>query len=137
MNCWHALHVDRQPIIASLHLSDGICPPFEMVFGTQGDNKEYRGRQETGRFYWCFLFCSGKPEGKNRSGGERSNPLSYAGLNKIACFKEVHKKCTPFLPLFVPLVNKVLVGFALSIVGYFANDLISGCYCKSGCINLD
>ena len=40
-----------------------------------------------------------------RSGGERSNPLSYAGLNKIAGFKEVHKKCTPFLPLFVPLVN--------------------------------
>ena len=31
-----------------------------------------------------------------RSGGERSNPLSYAGLNKIAGFKEVFRKCTPF-----------------------------------------
>ena len=34
-----------------------------------------------------------------RSGGERSNPLSYAGLNKIAGFKEVYKNgpfCTPF-----------------------------------------
>ena len=25
-----------------------------------------------------------------RSGGERSNPLSYAGLNKMACFKEMN-----------------------------------------------
>ena len=35
-----------------------------------------------------------------RSGGERSNPLSYAGVNKMAGFKEVPKKCTPFVPLF-------------------------------------
>ena len=40
-----------------------------------------------------------------RSGGERSNPLSYAGLNKMACFKEMNQECPPFLPLFVPLVN--------------------------------
>jgi len=75
-----------------------------MVFRPQGDNKGYRGRQETGRFYWRFLFCSGKPEGKDRSGGERSNPLSYAGLNKIAGFKEVLRNA-PFLTLFVTLVN--------------------------------
>ena len=31
-----------------------------------------------------------------RSGGERSNPLSYAGLNKMACFKEMNQGC----PLF-------------------------------------
>ena len=31
-----------------------------------------------------------------RSGGERSNPLSYAGLNKMACFKETNQEC----PLF-------------------------------------
>jgi hypothetical protein len=31
-----------------------------------------------------------------RSGGERSNPLSYAGLKKIAGLKELDKKCTPF-----------------------------------------
>jgi len=48
-----------------------------MVFGTQVDNKEYKGRQEQAVF---FRFCSGKPEGKNGSRGERSNPLSYAGL---------------------------------------------------------
>ena len=37
-----------------------------------------------------------------RSGGERSNPLSYAGVNKIAGFKEVPKKCTPFCtPFFI------------------------------------
>ena len=35
-----------------------------------------------------------------RSGGERSNPLSYAGLNKIAGFKEALKKCTPFCTPF-------------------------------------
>ena len=40
-----------------------------------------------------------------RSGGERSNPLSYAGLNKMACFKEMNQECPPFLPLFVPLVK--------------------------------
>ena len=56
-----------------------------------------------------------------RSGGERSNPLSYAGLNKMACFKEAPKKCTSFLPLFVHLVN---------------NGALS-CYCKSSCTNLD
>jgi hypothetical protein len=31
-----------------------------------------------------------------RSGGERSNPLSYAGLNKMACFKETNQECPPF-----------------------------------------
>ena len=86
-----------------------FCPPFEMVFRPQGDNKGYRGRQETGRFYWRFLFCSGKPEGKDRSGGERSNPLSYAGLNKMACFKEMNQECPPFCPPFLnsfcPLVK--------------------------------
>ena len=45
-----------------------------------------------------------------RSGGERSNPLSYAGVNKIAGFKEVPKKCPLFVPLFVLLVND---GFAI------------------------
>ena len=44
-----------------------------------------------------------------RSGGERSNPLSYAGLNKMACFKEMNQECPPFCPpfltLFVPLVK--------------------------------
>ena len=40
-----------------------------------------------------------------RSGGERSNPLSYAGLNKIAGFKEVYKKGNLFVPFFGPLVN--------------------------------
>ncbi len=40
-----------------------------------------------------------------RSGGERSNPLSYAGLNKMACFKEMNRECPPFLILFVPLVK--------------------------------
>src|ERR1041385_5352767 len=64
-----------------------LCPPFKVVFRPQGDNKGYRGRQGTGRFYWRFLFCSGKPEGKDRSGGERSNPLSYAGLNKMPVSK--------------------------------------------------
>lgn len=34
-----------------------------------------------------------------RSGGERSNPLSYAGVN--TGFKEVHEN----VPLIVPLVN--------------------------------
>ena len=53
-----------------------------MVFRPQGDIRGYRGRQETGRFYWRFLFCSGKPEGKNGSEGERSNPLSYAGSKR-------------------------------------------------------
>jgi hypothetical protein len=36
-----------------------------------------------------------------RSGGERSNPLSYAGPNKIAGSKSWRKN----VPLFVPLVN--------------------------------
>ena len=36
-----------------------------------------------------------------RSGGERSNPLSYAGVNKIVV-KEVPEKCTLFVPLFLP-----------------------------------
>ena len=44
-----------------------------------------------------------------RSGGERSNPLSYAGVNKMACFKEMNQECPsfcpPFLTLFVPLVK--------------------------------
>ena len=44
-----------------------------------------------------------------RSGGERSNPLSYAGLNKMACFKETNLACPPFCPpfltVFVPLVK--------------------------------
>ncbi len=44
-----------------------------------------------------------------RSGGERSNPLSYAGLNKMACFKETNQECPPFCPpfltVFVPLVK--------------------------------
>ena len=53
-----------------------FCPPFKVVFRPQGDIRGYRGRQETGRFYWRFLFCSGKSEGKNGSGGERSNPLA-------------------------------------------------------------
>ena len=35
-----------------------------------------------------------------RSGGERSNPLSYAGLNKIAGFKEMNQECPPFCPHF-------------------------------------
>src|SRR6185295_11374811 len=35
-----------------------------------------------------------------RSGGERSNPLSYAGLNKIAGFKEKDQKRPLFCPLF-------------------------------------
>jgi S-adenosylmethionine synthetase, central domain/S-adenosylmethionine synthetase, C-terminal domain len=35
-----------------------------------------------------------------RSGGERSNPLSYAGLNKIAGFKEMNQECPPFCPPF-------------------------------------
>ena len=39
-----------------------------------------------------------------RSGGERSNPLSYAGLNKMACFKE-GPGVSPFVTLFVPLVK--------------------------------
>jgi hypothetical protein len=43
-----------------------------------------------------------------RSGGERSNPLSYAGVNKNAGFKEVEKNVPLFVPLFVPLVNRVL-----------------------------
>ena len=43
--------------------------------------------------------AAGVEPATSRSGGERSNPLSYAGLNKIAGFKEVHKKCTPF---FIP-----------------------------------
>ena len=40
-----------------------------------------------------------------RSGGERSNPLSYAGLNKMACFKEMNHECPPFLTVFAPLVK--------------------------------
>ena len=44
-----------------------------------------------------------------RSGGERSNPLSYAGVNKIAGFKEMVQECPSFVPLFltlfVPLVK--------------------------------
>ncbi len=31
--------------------------------------------------------------------------LSYGSMNKSAGFKEVDKKCTPFVPPFVPLVN--------------------------------
>src|SRR6266550_1877986 len=45
--------------------------------------------------------AAGVEPATSRSGGERSNPLSYAGLNKIAGFKEVHKKCTPFCTPFV------------------------------------
>ncbi len=37
-----------------------------------------------------------------RSGGERSNPLSYAGVSKIADFKEVIRNVPLFVPLFVP-----------------------------------
>ena len=40
-----------------------------------------------------------------RSGGERSNPLSYAGLNKIAGFKEMNHECPLFVTLFAPLVK--------------------------------
>ena len=52
-----------------------------------------------------------------RSGGERSNPLSYAGLNKMAGFKEVLRKCPPFLPLFVLLVNNRTLYRAALVVG--------------------
>src|SRR5262245_60025693 len=37
-----------------------------------------------------------------RSGGERSNPLSYAGLNRIAGFKEVHQNVLLFTPFCTP-----------------------------------
>lgn len=44
-----------------------------------------------------------------RSGGERSNPLSYAGVNKIKGLKiwsvSVPLFCSHFLPVFVRLVN--------------------------------
>ena len=40
-----------------------------------------------------------------RSGGERSNPLSYAGLNKIAGSKRCIRNVPLFVPLFAPLVN--------------------------------
>ena len=40
-----------------------------------------------------------------RSGGERSNPLSYAGLNKIAGSKRCITNVPLFVPLFVTLVN--------------------------------
>ena len=49
----------------------------------------------------CLVPAAGVEPATFRSGGERSNPLSYAGLKKIAGFKEVIKN----VPLFVPLVN--------------------------------
>ena len=50
-----------------------------------------------------------------RSGGERSNPLSYAGLNKMACFKETNYECPLFVTLFVTLVNSVLPWYQAKI----------------------
>lgn len=35
-----------------------------------------------------------------RSGGERSNPLSYAGVNKIAGFNDLERECPPFFTPF-------------------------------------
>ncbi len=40
--------------------------------------------------------AAGVEPATSRSGGERSNPLSYAGLNKMAGFKEM----TRSVPLF-------------------------------------
>ncbi len=72
----------------------------------------FKGRSLGGRNGGSYVYlklnvvpAAGVEPATFRSGGERSNPLSYAGLNKIAGFKEVPKKCPPFLPLFVPLVN--------------------------------
>ena len=52
-----------------------------------------------------------------RSGGERSNPLSYAGLNKIAGFKENLRSvpfCTPFC-----ITRQYWVAFGWLSVGHF------------------
>ena len=69
----------------------------------------------------CLVPAAGVEPATFRSGGERSNPLSYAGLNKIAGFKEMRQN-VPLLPLFVPLVNvpfgysaKNLLGLLLQI----------------------
>ena len=56
-----------------------------------------------------------------RSGGERSNPLSYAGLNKIAGFKEALKKCTPFCTPFChpsSIMAALVVGHVDAIDGW-------------------
>lgn len=50
-----------------------------------------------------------------RSGGERSNPLSYAGLNQIAGFKEVPKKCTTVFTAF--LYRSSITGLVLGGMG--------------------
>src|SRR5258705_9626199 len=46
----------------------------------------------------CLVPAAGVEPATFRSGGERSNPLSYAGLNKIAG----SKRCTRNVPLSVP-----------------------------------
>ena len=47
-----------------------------------------------------------------RSGGERSNPLSYAGLNKIAGFNELERECPPFCnPFWTTRQYRAALGF--------------------------
>ncbi len=53
------------------------------------------------RLFILLVPAAGVEPATFRSGGERSNPLSYAGLNKIAG----SKSCIKNVPLFVPLVN--------------------------------
>ena len=47
----HSPHEHVDTLAQATVLCPPFCPPFEMVLGTQEDNKEHRGRQETGRFY--------------------------------------------------------------------------------------
>ena len=55
---------------------------------------------QSGVEYRKMVPAAGVEPATFRSGGERSNPLSYAGLNKIAGFKEINQECPLFCPPF-------------------------------------
>ena len=59
-----------------------------------------------------------------RSGGERSNPLSYAGPSKNAGFKEVVRNVPLFVPLFIPLVNIGRFGIWALVSSGFGNEAV-------------
>ena len=65
---------------------------FQVVVRQSGDESGVEARK--------VVPAAGVEPATFRSGGERSNPLSYAGLNKIAGFKEELSNeplfCTPF-----------------------------------------
>jgi hypothetical protein len=88
-----------------------FVPLLKWFLGHKGTTRDTEGDKKQAVFIGVFYFVQENPEGKDRSGGERSNPLSYAGLNKMACFKEMNRSVPLFVTLFVPLVKYVALWY--------------------------